>query len=103
MTYTYDVLNRLATAKDNRMAAQGGSSTPTMYSYDPAGNLSGYAYSNLLQKPRPPGLWPGTQRNAGAPVLLKPAPPRYSSSMFSVHLSQTEADGGFVVVIGLAA
>jgi RHS repeat-associated protein len=49
MTYTYDVLNRLASAKDNRVAAQGGPSTPTTYSYDPAGNLTGYALSNSLQ------------------------------------------------------
>ncbi len=49
MTYTYDVLNRLASAKDNRVAAQGGPSTPTTYGYDAAGNLSGYAYANALQ------------------------------------------------------
>ncbi len=49
MTYTYDVLNRLASALDNRVAAQGGPSAPTTHSYDPAGNLSGYAYSTGLQ------------------------------------------------------
>lgn len=49
MTYTYDVLNRLASAKDNRVAAQGGPSNPTSYSYDAVGNLSGYAYSNSVQ------------------------------------------------------
>jgi RHS Repeat len=49
MTYTYDVLNRLASAKDNRVAAQGGPATPTTYSYDAVGNLSGYALSNSLQ------------------------------------------------------
>ena len=49
MTYTYDALNRLASAKDNRIAAQGGPSTPTTYSYDPVGNLSGYAYPNTVQ------------------------------------------------------
>ncbi len=49
MTYTYDVLNRLASATDNRVAAQGGPSAPTTYSYDPAGNLSGYGYSTGLQ------------------------------------------------------
>ena len=49
MTYTYDVLNRLASVKDNRLTAQGGSATPTTYGYDPAGNLSGYVYSNTLQ------------------------------------------------------
>src|SRR5713226_2172913 len=49
MTYTYDVLNRLASAKDNRVAAQGGPSTPTTYGYDAPGNLSGYAYANALQ------------------------------------------------------
>jgi RHS repeat-associated protein len=48
MTYTYDVLNRLATAKDNRVAAQGGPSTATTYSYDPAGNLTGYTSPNTL-------------------------------------------------------
>jgi RHS repeat-associated protein len=49
MTYTYDVLNRLASAKDNRLAAQGGSTTPTTYSYDPASNLSGYGYPSTVQ------------------------------------------------------
>jgi RHS repeat-associated protein len=49
MTYTYDVLNRLASAKDNRVAAQGGPSSPTTYSYDAAGNLTGYAYPNTVQ------------------------------------------------------
>src|SRR5260370_20801405 len=49
MTYTYDALNRLASAKDNRVAAQGGPSTPTTYSYDAAGNLTGYAYPNTVQ------------------------------------------------------
>jgi RHS repeat-associated protein len=49
MTYTYDVLNRLASAKDNRVAAQGGPSTPTTYSYDAVGNLSGYIYPNTVK------------------------------------------------------
>src|SRR5206468_12613295 len=49
MTYTYDALNRLASAKDNRVAAQGGPSTPTTYTYDLAGNLLGYAYPNTVQ------------------------------------------------------
>jgi len=49
MTYTYDALNRLASAKDNRIAAQGGSSNPTTYSYDATGNLTGYAYPNTVQ------------------------------------------------------
>lgn len=49
-TYAYDVLNRLSTATDNRLAAQGIASPNTTYSYDPAGNLSGYTYSaNGLQ------------------------------------------------------
>src|SRR5260370_4136831 len=48
LTYTYDVLNRLASAKDNRIAAQGGSSAPESYSYDAAGNLTGYAYPNTV-------------------------------------------------------
>jgi len=43
------VLNRLATATDNRLAAQGGPSVPTTYSYDAAGNLSGHVYANSLQ------------------------------------------------------
>jgi len=43
------VLNRLATATDNQVAAHGGPTAPTSYSFDPAGNLSGYAYSNTLQ------------------------------------------------------
>ena len=49
MTYTYDVLKRLASAKDNRVAAQGGPSNPTTYGYDAVGNLGGYAYSNSVQ------------------------------------------------------
>jgi RHS repeat-associated protein len=49
MTYTYDALNRLASAKDNRVAAEGGPSNPTIYSYDPAGNPTGYAYPNTIQ------------------------------------------------------
>src|SRR5439155_8506050 len=48
MTYTYDALNRLASAKDNRVAAQGGPASPTTYSYDATGNLSGYAYPNTV-------------------------------------------------------
>src|SRR5712691_1988019 len=48
MTYTYEALNRLASAKDNRIAAQGGPSTPTTYTYDAAGNLTGYAYPNTV-------------------------------------------------------
>src|SRR5437899_1684877 len=49
MTYTYDALNRLATVTDNRIAGQGGPSSPTTYSYDPTGNLTGYAYPNTVQ------------------------------------------------------
>src|SRR5437879_3008930 len=49
MTYTYDVLNRLATVTDNRIAGQGGPSSPTTYSYDPTGNLTGYVYPNTVQ------------------------------------------------------
>src|SRR5213078_581325 len=49
MTYTYDALNQRASAKDNRGAAQGGPSTPTTYSYDQAGNLTGYAHPNTVQ------------------------------------------------------
>jgi hypothetical protein len=49
MTYTHDVLNRLASATDNRVAAQGGPSAPTTYSYDPVGNLSSYVYPNAVQ------------------------------------------------------
>ena len=49
MTYTYDALNRLASAKDNRVALQGGPSAATTYSYDAAGNLTGYVYPNTVQ------------------------------------------------------
>jgi len=49
MTYTYAVLSRLASAKDNRVTTRGGLSTSTIYGDDPAGNLSGYAYANLQQ------------------------------------------------------
>ena len=49
LTYTYDALNRLASAKDNRVASQGGPASPMTYSYDPAGNPSGYAYPNGVQ------------------------------------------------------
>jgi RHS repeat-associated protein len=49
MTYTYDALNRLASAKDNRIAAQGGPSTPTTYGYDAVGNPTAYAYPNTVQ------------------------------------------------------
>ena len=43
------MLNRLATATDNRNAGQGGPSSPTTYSYDPTGNLTGYVYPNTVQ------------------------------------------------------
>src|SRR5262249_38120729 len=49
MTYGYDALNRVSTATDNRLLAQGAASAITTYSYDPAGNLSSYAYSNGVQ------------------------------------------------------
>ncbi len=49
MTYFYDAWNRLASAKDNRVAAQGGSSNPTTYGYDATGNLTGYLYPNTVQ------------------------------------------------------
>jgi len=49
LTYTYDALNRLASAKDNRVAAQGGSANPTTYTYDQTGNLFGYVYPNTVQ------------------------------------------------------
>ena len=49
LAYSYDVMNRLASATDNRLAAQGGPANPTVYSYDPAGNLSGYVYPNAVQ------------------------------------------------------
>jgi YD repeat-containing protein len=49
MTYTYDALNRLGSAKDNRIAAQGGSSNPTTYSYDATGNQTGYVCPNTVQ------------------------------------------------------
>ena len=49
LTYTYDALNRLATVTDNQMAALGGPSAPTTYSYDPVGNLQSYTYPNTVQ------------------------------------------------------
>ena len=42
--YSYDALNRLSTAKDNRLAAG-----TTTYTYDNAGNLQGYLYPNGVQ------------------------------------------------------
>ena len=41
-------LNRLASTKDDRVAAQGGPSTATTYSYDAVGNLAGYVYPNTV-------------------------------------------------------
>src|SRR5213593_4823854 len=49
MTYQYDALNPLSQATDNRMAGQGGPSSPTTYSYDATGNLTGYLYPNTVQ------------------------------------------------------
>jgi len=45
VTYAPDALNRLSTVTDNRLAAQGVANPLTTYSYDPAGNMSGYSYS----------------------------------------------------------
>ncbi|MEK6280646.1 MAG: PKD domain-containing protein [Acidobacteriota bacterium] len=42
--YTYDVLNRLATAKDNRVSGLSGG--VTSYSYDTVGSLKEYSYPN---------------------------------------------------------
>lgn len=49
MTYTYDADDRLSTATDNRLLAQGASSAVTSYSYDQVGNLAGYTYPNGIQ------------------------------------------------------
>ena len=49
MTYTYNAADRLATATDNRLLAQGAPSAVTSYAYDAAGNLSGYTYPNGVQ------------------------------------------------------
>jgi len=42
--FTYDSLNRLGIAKDNRLAAG-----TTTYAYDNVGNLQGYLYPNGMQ------------------------------------------------------
>lgn len=42
--YTYDVLNRLSTVKDNRLSALNGG--VTSYNYDDVGNLESYLYPN---------------------------------------------------------
>lgn len=42
--YSYDVLNRLSTVKDNRLT-----SGTTTYTYDTVGNLQGYLYPNGVQ------------------------------------------------------
>ena len=44
VNYTYDALNRLATAKDNNILAVNGG--VTNYTYDPVGNLQSYQYPN---------------------------------------------------------
>src|SRR2546430_193908 len=44
-----DMATHMATATDNRMAALGGPSSATTYSYDATGNLTGYAYPNTVQ------------------------------------------------------
>jgi YD repeat-containing protein len=49
LTYAYDGLNRLASATDNRLVAQGAASGTTTYGYDPVGNLLGYSYPNGVQ------------------------------------------------------
>src|SRR2546430_2122012 len=49
MAYTHDADNRLSQVADNRMAALGGPSSPTTYSYDATGNLTGYVYPNAVQ------------------------------------------------------
>ena len=45
LAYTYDVLDRLRDKLPDSHCFAGA----TTYSYDPAENLSGYAYSNTLQ------------------------------------------------------
>jgi RHS repeat-associated protein len=49
MSYSYDALNRLATATDNRLLAQGATSAVTSYSYDLVGNVASYTYPNSVQ------------------------------------------------------
>jgi RHS repeat-associated protein len=49
LAYTYDVLNRLSKVCDNRIAPNCGSAGTTTYSYDAAGNPSGYGYPNTVQ------------------------------------------------------
>jgi RHS repeat-associated protein len=49
LAYTYDVLNRLSKVCDNRIAPNCGTAGTTTYSYDAAGNPTGYAYPNTVQ------------------------------------------------------
>jgi RHS repeat-associated protein len=49
MAYSYDALNRVSTATDNRLLAQTVIPGTTTYNYDSAGNLAGYAYPNGVQ------------------------------------------------------
>jgi RHS repeat-associated protein len=47
LSYTYDADDRLSSAADNRLQAQGKPGVTT-YSYDPAGNLTNYLYPNTV-------------------------------------------------------
>src|SRR5215472_6228699 len=49
MSYSYDATDRIASATDNRLLAQGAASAITTYTYDAAGNLVSYAYPNGVQ------------------------------------------------------
>jgi RHS repeat-associated protein len=49
LAYTYDVLNRLSTVCDNRIAPNCGAAGKTTYGYDFVGNLSSYVYPNAVQ------------------------------------------------------
>jgi RHS repeat-associated protein len=48
LSYSYDADDRLSTAVDNGLQAQGGAGV-TSYGYDPGGNLTAYIYSNTVQ------------------------------------------------------
>ncbi|HLJ86073.1 MAG TPA: RHS repeat-associated core domain-containing protein [Candidatus Angelobacter sp.] len=49
MAYSYDAVNRLTTATDNRLLAQNLGPAVTSYNYDAAGNLAKYVYPNRVQ------------------------------------------------------
>jgi RHS repeat-associated protein len=49
VTYVYDALNRLSSATDNRIVAQGAAAGKTTYGYDAVGNLVNYTYPSTIQ------------------------------------------------------